>query len=162
MDAADGAHSNHRQYRPCSLHEVTCRISTTRCDTDGGYWLTNRRCAPTSVPLRRNPRSRSPDSAFHISGIRTRREHTLVTSGPYRYIRHPFYVTSALALAANALTAANWFIALTGFAAVVLLVLRTATEEAKLVERFGDDYRRYMALTGRFFPRLRSASPPVE
>ena len=71
MDAADGAHSNHRQYRPCSLHEVTCRISTTRCDTDGGYWLTNRRCAPTSVPLRRNPRSRSPDSAFHISGIRT-------------------------------------------------------------------------------------------
>ena len=62
-----------------------------------------------------------------------------------------------LALAANALTAANWFIALTGFAALVLLVLRTATEEAKLVERFGDDYRGYMARTGRFFPRFRSA-----
>ena len=92
----------------------------------------------------------------------TRREHTLVTSGPYRYVRHPFYVTTALALAANALTAANWFIALAGFAALVLLVLlvlRTATEEAKLVERFGDDYRGYMARTGRFFPRLRSAPP---
>ena len=92
----------------------------------------------------------------------TRRKHTLVTSGPYRYIRHPFYVTSALALVANALTSANWFIALTGFAAVVLLVLRTATEEANLVERFGDEYRRYMARTGRFFPRLRSLPPPVE
>ena len=102
---------------------------------------------------------------FHSLGrnitdtVVTRRGHTLVTSGPYRYIRHPFYVTSALALAANALTAANWFIALTGFAALVLLVLRTATEEAKLVERFGDDYRSYMARTGRFFPRLRSAPP---
>ena len=102
---------------------------------------------------------------FHSLGrnitdtVVTRRGHTLVTSGPYRYIRHPFYVTSALALAANALTAANWFIALTGFAALVLLVLRTATEEAKLVERFGDDYRGYMARTGRFFPRLRSAPP---
>ena len=68
-----------------------------------------------------------------------------------------FYVTSALAFAANALTTANWFIASTGFAALALLVIRTATEERKLVERFGDDYRRYMARTGRFFPRLRSA-----
>lgn len=86
----------------------------------------------------------------------TRREHTLVTSGPYRYVRHPFYVTTALALVANSLTTANWFIALTGAGALALMIVRTTTEEAKLVERFGDDYRRYMAGTGRFFPRLRS------
>ena len=92
----------------------------------------------------------------------TRREHMLVTNGPYRYVRHPFYVTTALAFAANALAAANWFIALTGFAALTLLVLRTATEEAKLVERFGDDYRRYMTRTGRFFPRVLSAPPTAE
>ena len=54
----------------------------------------------------------------------TRRAHTLVTSGPYRYARHPFYVTSALAFAANALTTTNWFIASTGFAVLTLLVLR--------------------------------------
>ncbi len=87
----------------------------------------------------------------------TRREHVLVTSGPYRFVRHPFYVTTALALVANSLTTANWFIALTGAAALALMVIRTTTEEAKLVERFGDDYRRYMARTGRFLPRLRSA-----
>ncbi len=87
----------------------------------------------------------------------TRREHTLVTHGPYRFVRHPFYVTTGLALVANSLTTANWFIALTGAGALALMVLRTTTEEAKLVERFGDDYRRYMARTGRFFPRFRSA-----
>ena len=87
----------------------------------------------------------------------TRREHTLVTHGPYRFVRHPFYVTTALALVANSLTTANWFIAVTGAGALALMVVRTTTEEAKLVERFGDDYRRYMARTGRFFPRFRSA-----
>ena len=92
----------------------------------------------------------------------TRREHTLVTSGPFRYVRHPLYVTSALAWTANALTTANWFIALAGVVALALLVIRTATEEVKLVERFGDDYRRYTARTGRFFPRLRSAPPTAE
>ncbi len=92
----------------------------------------------------------------------TRREHTLITSGPYRYVRHPFYVTSALAFAANALATANWFIASTGFAALALLVIRTTTEEAKLVERFGEDYRRYMARTNRFFPRLQSTPPTAE
>ena len=87
----------------------------------------------------------------------TRREHRLVTHGPYRFVRHPFYVTTGLALVANSLTTANWFIALTGAGALALMVIRTTTEEAKLVERFGDDYRRYMARTGRFFPRFRSA-----
>ena len=92
----------------------------------------------------------------------TRRVHTLITRGPYHYVRHPFYVTAALAFTANALTTANWFIALTGVAALALLVLRTATEEAKLVERFGDEYRRYMARTGRFVPRVLTTPPTAE
>ena len=92
----------------------------------------------------------------------TRRDHTLVTSGPFRYVRHPYYVSTALVFVANALMTANWFIALAGFSAVALLVIRTSTEEANLVERFGDDYRNYMARTGRFFPRLGSGTHPAE
>jgi len=37
---------------------------------------------------------------------------------------------------------------------LAMLVVRTPIEEAKLVERFGDDYRRYMARTNRFIPTL--------
>ena len=84
----------------------------------------------------------------------TRQHHTLVTSGPYRFVRHPFYVASALAIVANALATANWFIALTGGLAVTLLVMRTATEEEHLTKRFGDDYVEYMKRTGRFLPRI--------
>ena len=84
----------------------------------------------------------------------TRTRHTLVTNGPYRWVRHPFYVATALAVAANSVVTANWFLALTGSATIVLIVIRTRTEEAKLIERFGDEYRSYMERTGRFIPRL--------
>src|SRR3990170_7285537 len=44
----------------------------------------------------------------------TRARHTLVTGGPYRWVRHPFYVAAALAVTANSLATANWFVGLTG------------------------------------------------
>lgn len=86
----------------------------------------------------------------------TRKEHTLVTTGPYHWVRHPFYCWFAVAILANSLATANWFIFLTGSLAFTLLVIRTRKEEVKLVERFGDEYRAYMKRTGRFFPRLRT------
>jgi protein-S-isoprenylcysteine O-methyltransferase Ste14 len=84
----------------------------------------------------------------------TRRAHTLVTTGPYRWVRHPFYDAAALTILANSLTAANWFILLTGGLAVVLMIVRTRTEEEKLLARFGESYRAYMEQTGRFVPRI--------
>ncbi len=86
----------------------------------------------------------------------TRARHTLVTCGPYRWVRHPFYVAFTLAVAANSVVTANWFLALTGVVTVALIVVRTRTEEEKLIERFGDAYRTYMERTGRFIPRLKS------
>lgn len=85
----------------------------------------------------------------------TRARHTLVTTGPYRWVRHPFYIAGALAVTANSVVIANWFVALTGALAVALLMIRTRTEEEKLIERFGDAYRTYMDRTGRFIPRLK-------
>ena len=85
----------------------------------------------------------------------TRAEHTLVTEGPYRWVRHPFYVAFALAMAADSLVTANWFLALTGAVAVTLIAIRTQTEQQKLIERFGDEYRRYKERTGAFIPRLK-------
>ncbi len=87
----------------------------------------------------------------------TRARHTLVTTGPYRWVRHPFYVAYMLAVTADSIVTANWFLALTGLATIALFVIRTRTEELKLVERFGVEYRSYMERTGRFFPRLKSA-----
>lgn len=85
----------------------------------------------------------------------TRRAHTLVTEGPYRWVRHPFYDAMALLIAGIALIAANWFMLLTGAVVFSLLALRSRTEEAHLLARFGESYRDYRERTGRFVPRLR-------
>ena len=86
--------------------------------------------------------------------VSTRRDATLVTSGPYQFVRHPFYVTAALLMLGASLLSANGLIFAGGLAAIVLLVVRTPKEEQKLVEKFGDQYRAYMARTGRFVPRI--------
>jgi protein-S-isoprenylcysteine O-methyltransferase Ste14/mannose-6-phosphate isomerase-like protein (cupin superfamily) len=84
----------------------------------------------------------------------TRAEHSLVTTGPYRWVRHPFYVAAGTGFIAVSLMTANWFLAVIGCLAFILLVVRTRKEEEKLVQRFGDEYREYMQKTGRFVPRI--------
>jgi protein-S-isoprenylcysteine O-methyltransferase Ste14 len=83
----------------------------------------------------------------------TRAEATLVTSGPYGWVRHPFYVTVMLILLSASLITANWFIGLLGILTCLFFVLRSPLEEQRLAERFGDDYRAYVQRTGRFLPR---------
>ena len=92
-------------------------------------------------------RSITPTSA-------TRKEHKLVTSGPYRWVRHPLYTVGSCMFLAFGMMADNWFIALLGILAFVAMAIRTPKEEANLIEKFGDEYREYMKRTGRFFPKL--------
>jgi protein-S-isoprenylcysteine O-methyltransferase Ste14 len=91
----------------------------------------------------------------------TRQRHTLVVHGPYRWIRHPLYDAVALLTVAISLIAASWFFFVTGIAALCLLIIRTRTEEANLLARFGDDYRRYMERTGRFVPGIGAHRPRI-
>lgn len=84
----------------------------------------------------------------------TRAAHTLVTRGPYRWVRHPFYDCMALFIVSISLMMANWFVAVGGILTFVLLAIRSRTEEDKLMERFGEPYRAYRAATGRFLPKM--------
>jgi protein-S-isoprenylcysteine O-methyltransferase Ste14 len=84
----------------------------------------------------------------------TRKKHTLVMHGPYRWIRHPLYSAAGLFIPAMSLIAANWFFFALGMVLLCVLVMRTRIEEANLVLRFGDSYQKYMDRTGRFLPRL--------
>ena len=89
----------------------------------------------------------------------TRRAHTLVTRGPYRWIRHPFYLAALLVTVGNSLAAANWFLFAAGCVAFILMAGRSRIEERKLLERFGDSYRAYRERTGRFLPKPGGGNP---
>src|SRR5918994_6348654 len=82
----------------------------------------------------------------------TRKAHTLVTKGPYRWVRHPFYDAVGLSVLANSIAAANWFLLVTGVLLMIMIVVRTRKEEELLLARFGDPYRVYIERTGRFLP----------
>lgn len=83
-----------------------------------------------------------------------REDATLVTTGPYRWIRHPMYTFSLLMFLSLSLLTASWFIAIGGMGAFILLALRSRIEEERLIDKFGEAYRAYMKRTGRFFPRI--------
>lgn len=86
----------------------------------------------------------------------TKEKHVLVTHGPYRWVRHPLYSATALALVSLSLLAANWFmLAMAGVAVIGIAVLVIPREEAELTRKFGEAYRAYRLRTGRFVPRLR-------
>lgn len=84
----------------------------------------------------------------------TREKHILVTKGPYRWIRHPLYTVGSALFIAFSMMANNWFIALLGILVFILMAIRTPSEEANLIAKFGDEYREYMKRTGRFLPKL--------
>ncbi len=84
----------------------------------------------------------------------TRKEHKLVTSGPYRWVRHPLYTVGSSMFVAFGMMADNWFIALLGILVFIAMAMRTPKEEANLIEKFGDEYREYMKTTGRYLPKL--------
>ena len=84
----------------------------------------------------------------------TRKQHQPVTSGPYRWVRHPLYIVGASMFISFGMTADNWFIAMLGALTFIVMAIRTPKEESNLIEKFGDEYREYMKRTGRFFPKI--------
>ena len=81
----------------------------------------------------------------------------VIQTGPYKYVRHPMYWSFLLLGAGMLLLTANWFLG-GGFIAIILIVMivRTPIEEAKLHEAYGEEYANYSKRTGKFFPKLSS------
>ncbi|UCD76443.1 MAG: isoprenylcysteine carboxylmethyltransferase family protein [Phycisphaerales bacterium] len=82
-------------------------------------------------------------------------DQTLVTSGLYRYIRHPMYAATFLFTIGQVVLLPNW---IAGPSALVtflpLYLLRLPREERMMIDRFDEGYEAYMKRTGRIFPRL--------
>lgn len=84
------------------------------------------------------------------------RHGTLVTTGPYAYVRHPQYVGFVLVMFGFLL---QWptLLTLAMFPILVVMYVRLArSEEREVIAQFGDDYRRYMNEVPGFIPRLSS------
>ena len=89
------------------------------------------------------------------SDMGSRTGQSIVTDGPYRWVRHPLYSVGTVFWIALSLVLANWAILLMSVLIFVFIVRRTRIEEEKLIEAFGQRYDAYRTTTGRFMPRLK-------
>ena len=92
--------------------------------------------------------------------ISTRADHALISSGPYRWVRHPLYTGGMVESLGVALLVANWAVAVSAVAFWVVVALRTAKEEAVLEQTFGENYRDYRRRVGRFLPQWNGGQGP--
>lgn len=87
--------------------------------------------------------------------LRVRDDHTLVTTGPYRWVRHPMYTALLQLFAGFFLLTSNVLFGVVPYIMLVfIMMVRTPREERQLQEKFGEAYVEYCRRTGRFLPRL--------
>lgn len=82
---------------------------------------------------------------------------SLVTEGPYRYLRHPFYTSYLIFWAGWTIAAWSPWALLPLLAIVVVYVVAAKGEEQKFERTaLADDYRAYKRRTGFLWPRFPS------
>ena len=82
-------------------------------------------------------------------------DQALITDGLYTRIRHPIYAFSILLVLASVVVVPTVAMVLCGGCLVGLWVGKAHNEERHMLRQHGDSYARYLAHTGRFFPRFR-------
>lgn len=87
--------------------------------------------------------------------LEIRREHTLVTDGLYRYVRHPMYSSFWLWALAQGCLVQNGVAGPAGLVGVAILYwTRVGPEERMMRGAFGDAYDAYARRTGRVVPKF--------
>jgi protein-S-isoprenylcysteine O-methyltransferase Ste14 len=98
--------------------------------------------------------NRVPLALWHQDGTKNQ-PRQIVTYGPYRWVRHPFYVSFILLTLGAALVTRDAITAAAFPLALLSLDWTVRNEEQKLLASpLGDEYGAYRARTGRFMPRL--------
>jgi protein-S-isoprenylcysteine O-methyltransferase Ste14 len=90
---------------------------------------------------------------FFSRTVTIEQSHQLITSGPYRWVRHPAYTGMLIMDTAIILGLGTWVGAVLMFILLLLATLyRIRIEEHALLEAFGDQYQTYRQRTALLFP----------
>lgn len=82
-------------------------------------------------------------------------DHTLVTKGVYRFVRHPLYASIIWMIYAVSILYQNYLVAiLNTIIFIPFMTYRAKQEEKELVKVFSE-YEQYKARVGMFFPKIR-------
>ncbi len=87
------------------------------------------------------------------TSVRILDDHKLVTSGPYRVLRHPSYTGGLMTITGVGLAFGNWLsLAATFFGLFIAYFVRIVVEERALREYFGADFEAHKSRTWAVIP----------
>jgi protein-S-isoprenylcysteine O-methyltransferase Ste14 len=79
-------------------------------------------------------------------------DHSLVTAGPYRYLRHPRYLGIIVSFAGISLVYLSWIALILVAGLKLVLIWRIRDEEALMHQEFGTDWEAYTKRSWRLIP----------
>ena len=90
---------------------------------------------------------------FFTVNVAISEDHELITTGLYRYLRHPSYSGTLVTFLGFGLCLLNWLsLAVIFIPVAAAFIWRMHVEEEALGEAFGDRYRQYAASRARIIP----------
>ena len=90
---------------------------------------------------------------FFTATIQIKKDHELIQTGPYRYIRHPSYLGILIMALGLGIAMANWVsLILCVVLPAIGLIRRIQFEEKELEQHFGKKYQDYIKNTRRVIP----------
>jgi len=90
---------------------------------------------------------------FFTATIQIQKDHELIQTGPYRYIRHPSYLGILILSLGLGIAMANWIsLILCIVFPAISLIQRIKFEEKELEQHFGKQYQDYRKNTRRVIP----------
>ncbi len=89
---------------------------------------------------------------FYTSYLGIQPEHKLVTTGPYKYIRHRGYLGEVMSMFSIGVSLSSIVGLILGAVSLGLVLVRIRPEEEMLIDNFGNEYESYVRRTKRLIP----------
>jgi protein-S-isoprenylcysteine O-methyltransferase Ste14 len=86
--------------------------------------------------------------------IAIKKDHHLVTNGPFKFIRHPQYLSQFLMDLGGAAATLSFILVPLALIQIPFLFMRASMEDKLLEKHFGENFRSYKKKSGMFFPYI--------
>ena len=92
---------------------------------------------------------------YFTGEVRAQKDQPVITSGPYRLVRHPSYTAGIMMFIGVGLALGSWIsLTLLTIATIATYSYRVAIEERALLDTIGEPYESYMKQRKRFIPYI--------
>jgi protein-S-isoprenylcysteine O-methyltransferase Ste14 len=92
---------------------------------------------------------------FFTGAVTIQKDHRVVDTGAYRFVRHPSYTAALLLVLGVGMSLGNWLSVVVSFAcAFAGYAYRAKVEERALLDALGEPYARFLATRKRFIPLI--------